>query len=139
MVSLSNHRVIAVLLRPFAGLMGYFFSSGSSVLTFLLYHKSDDAGNQIRWFLAVFARIEDLCGQSMVLGGRGGDDDGLDVGIGEQCVEIIGYRGVRVVFGHLLADGAGLVADGFENSELMKIPDKILTPVPGADEGDVRL
>jgi hypothetical protein len=32
---------------------------------------------------AVFAGIEGLRGQGMVLGGRGGDDDGLDVGIGE--------------------------------------------------------
>jgi hypothetical protein len=31
-----------------------------------------------------------------------------------------------------------LIADGFENAELVEIPDKILAPVSGADEGDVR-
>ena len=56
----------------------------------------------------------------------------------EQCIEIIGDRGVRVVFGHLLADGAGLFADGFEDAELMEVPDEVLAPVAGADEGDVR-
>jgi hypothetical protein len=62
---------------------------------------------------------------------------GGDVGIGEQCVEIIGDHGVRVVFGHLMADAAGLVSDGFENAKLMEVPDKILAPVACADEGDV--
>ena len=65
------------------------------------------------------------------------DDDGLDVGIGEQCIEIIGDGGVRVVFGHLLADGAGLVADGFEGAKLMEVPDKVLAPVARADDGDI--
>lgn len=32
---------------------------------------------------AVFAGIEGLRGQGVVLGGGGGDDDGFDVGIGE--------------------------------------------------------
>ena len=86
---------------------------------------------------AVFAGIEGLRGQGVVLGGRSGDDDGLDCGIGEKCIEIIGDGGVRVVFGHLLADGAGLVADGLENAELMEVPDEVLAPVAGADEGDV--
>ena len=85
----------------------------------------------------MFAGIEGLHGQGVVLGGRGGDDDGLDCGIGEQGIKIIGDRGVRVVFGHLLANGAGLVADGFENAELMEVPDEILAPVAGADEGEV--
>jgi hypothetical protein len=31
-----------------------------------------------------------------------------------------------------------LIADGFEDAELMEVSDKILAPVPGADEGDVR-
>jgi hypothetical protein len=31
-----------------------------------------------------------------------------------------------------------LVADGFENAKLMEVPDKVLAPVAGADEGDVR-
>jgi hypothetical protein len=35
-----------------------------------------------------------------------------------------------------LADRAGLVADGFEDAELMKVPDKVLAPVPGADKSD---
>jgi hypothetical protein len=36
-----------------------------------------------------------------------------------------------------LADGAGLVADGFENAELMEVPDEVLAPITGADESDV--
>ena len=99
---------------------------------------------------AVFTGIEGLRGQGVVLGGRGGDDDGLDAGIGEygnrgtRCgimspySEIIGDRGVRVVFGHLLTDSAGLVADGFEDAKLMEVSDEVLAPVAGADDGDMR-
>jgi hypothetical protein len=34
----------------------------------------------------------------------------------------------RSLFGHLLADRAGLVADGFEDAELMEVPDKVFLP-----------
>jgi len=42
------------------------------------------------------------------------------------------------LFGHLLANGTGLVADGFQNAEFMEVPDEVFAPVAGADDGDVR-
>jgi len=85
----------------------------------------------------MLACIESLRCQGMVLYCRGGDNYGLNIRIAEQGIEIIGDGGVRIVFGHLLADGAGLVADGLENAELMEVPDEVLAPVAGADDGDI--
>ena len=111
---------------------------------FLLFLRQTDQGVAFRvgqrqglFDEDVLARLESLRGQCVVPGGRGGDDDGLDGGIGQYGAGVVSDDGIRVIFGHLLADGDGLVADGFQDAQLMEITDEVLSPVSRADDGNV--
>jgi len=85
----------------------------------------------------VLAGVEGLGGEFVVDGGRGGDDDGGDCGIGQDVGRGGGDGDVRVGLGHVFADGLGAVADRFEDAKLVEIAHEVLAPVAGADDGDV--
>ena len=60
----------------------------------------------------VLAGVEGLGGEFVVEGGRGGDDDAGDRGIGQDGGRGGGDGDVRIGLGHVVADRLGAVADG---------------------------
>ena len=84
----------------------------------------------------VLAGVEGLFGDLVVEGSRGGDDDGLDAGILEHPVDVVGYGNIRVDFGHVFTNVVRAVADGFKDAKLVEVADEVLAPVARADDGD---
>ena len=84
----------------------------------------------------VLTGVEGPGGEFMVEGGRGGDDDAGDCGIGQDVGDAGGDGRIRIGFGHVVADGLGAVTDGLQDAELVEVADEVLAPIAGADDGD---
>ena len=82
----------------------------------------------------IFVRPKSPVGKLIVKGRGCGDDNRTNIRIIQNLVKFVRYVDIGIGFLHQRLAGLIAITDGFQNTELMKITDKVLTPVPGADD-----
>ena len=81
----------------------------------------------------VLACVEGLFGDFVMKGSRGGDDNGLNIGILEHPIDVVDYGNIRVGFGHVFTNVVRTIADGFENAKLVEDADEVFSPITRTD------
>ena len=85
----------------------------------------------------VLSSLQGLFCNFIMEGSRNGYDDSLNIGIAHNSIEFIRDKQLRIGLAHFVPNRLSAVTDCFEGTKLIKITNKILPPVSGADDRDV--